>query len=476
MKLVLVVVAAAVVGSLVTVVSMSFFDATGSGFDELTSDEGTDFEARSDVADLRDDVAGMRRRLERLERDARGSTGAGADRVPRVPSAAPSSGSISSTDIVDQSRTREFRWYLERYERSFDDHSSGSEYFRLAVEAHIVPLFGDVVGRAGDSRAVEPFRIALLKLLAHGRFQGDPTAIGVMVDILSSRTSSPVATAALAVLDKVGDRSTAASLEGIVWQIEDTGVRRGAIQLLVRLDPDNVNRALHRLLVSARDRNWRVIIVSMLSPSDSDGALAAFEDVVTMTQPVRLAAATRIGVFRAPAFVDFVATWIDRETDPAVRKALGAARDRQKKIPNYHPMRTAGPPNARLGRDDVNAWATRSEPMGRQWLELTYEKPQTVHTIRIIENCAPGAVAEVITIDPRGTRRTVWQGNDPTTTAGAFDVRISETSYPVAAVRVVIDTNRRRGWNEIDAVEIVGSKGRAWASRATASSYYQDRQ
>jgi len=39
-------------------------------------------------------------------------------------------------------------------------------------------------------------------------------------------------------------------------------------------------------------------------------------------------------------------------------------------------------------------------------------------------------------------------------------------------VRVVLDTHRVNGWNEIDSVELVGPDGRAWATSATASSIY----
>ena len=42
-------------------------------------------------------------------------------------------------------------------------------------------------------------------------------------------------------------------------------------------------------------------------------------------------------------------------------------------------------------------------------------------------------------------------------------------------IKVYLDTTRQRGWNEIDAVELVGKDGtRQWASRASASSSYAD--
>ena len=43
------------------------------------------------------------------------------------------------------------------------------------------------------------------------------------------------------------------------------------------------------------------------------------------------------------------------------------------------------------------------------------------------------------------------------------------------ALRVELDTNRSNGWNEIDAVELVGPDGRQWAAHARASSSYADR-
>ena len=37
---------------------------------------------------------------------------------------------------------------------------------------------------------------------------------------------------------------------------------------------------------------------------------------------------------------------------------------------------------------------------------------------------------------------------------------------------MTLDTNRAPGWNEIDAVELLGPGGRQWASDARASSNY----
>jgi hypothetical protein len=42
-------------------------------------------------------------------------------------------------------------------------------------------------------------------------------------------------------------------------------------------------------------------------------------------------------------------------------------------------------------------------------------------------------------------------------------------------IKVYLDTARVPGWNEIDAVELIGADGtRQWASGSSASSYYGD--
>ena len=56
--------------------------------------------------------------------------------------------------------------------------------------------------------------------------------------------------------------------------------------------------------------------------------------------------------------------------------------------------------------------------------------------------------------------------------AGPLTIEFPTTAYAVTAVRIVLDTTRSPGWNEIDAVELVGPQGRAWASEARASSTY----
>ncbi|MHC4550300.1 MAG: hypothetical protein ACYTEZ_16135 [Planctomycetota bacterium] len=141
-------------------------------------------------------------------------------------------------------------------------------------------------------------------------------------------------------------------------------------------------------------------------------------------------------------------------------------------VPSWHPWKATGKADAAAHQDHPNAWASKEGNMGLQWLELGYRQPRRVHTIRIFEVNRAGAVVRIEAVDEAGVRRTVWKGDDPTRTPGVFEVTIRPTAYRVRLVRLILDTNRASGWNEIDAVEIVGPNGRAWAASATASSTY----
>lgn len=85
-------------------------------------------------------------------------------------------------------------------------------------------------------------------------------------------------------------------------------------------------------------------------------------------------------------------------------------------------------------------------------------------------------MVEVHAFDTSGRQHLLWKGTDPTSTPGVFAVPMGPTSYPLRRVRIVLDTRVRAGWNEIDAVQLVGPDGSAWAATATASSYYGERQ
>jgi len=59
--------------------------------------------------------------------------------------------------------------------------------------------------------------------------------------------------------------------------------------------------------------------------------------------------------------------------------------------------------------------------------------------------------------DEQGIAHGVWQGNDPTTELNYLMVKFPKTTFKTDRVKVTLATNVVAGWNEIDAVQLVGT-------------------
>ena len=102
--------------------------------------------------------------------------------------------------------------------------------------------------------------------------------------------------------------------------------------------------------------------------------------------------------------------------------------------------------------------------------------PFIAHQVRIHETHNPGAVVELILKDEDGQEIVRIPVVATARTAPEWlEVSFEATTVPVRSVRVILDTSRVSGWNEIDAVELVGPTHRAWAEAARASSFYYAR-
>jgi hypothetical protein len=358
--------------------------------------------------------------------------------------------------------------YLDEYVRSFAG-GRGSEYFRLVVDAYAPSLKESILRKIADPALPATLRAHLIAILARAEFKGDGQVIAALVDLL--RTEPQLAQAAVQALRVVGDARTGATLESLAAGLPPPA-NALALQAAVDLSGEP-NAAVARLLASARDAATKQQLIGLLRGGDDPAAVQALRDASRMEQPVRLVAAQKIGTFRGEPFKKLVDEWLAYETDPAVQAVLKKARDQQSGVPNWHALKATGPPDAEpASNDHPNAWATREQDKGREWLELTYDPPRRASGVRIHEVNVAGGVVEIETVDEGGTRRSVWSGNDPTVTPAVFEVSFAATSYRVRAIRVILDTSKRPGWEEIDAVEIVGPDGRAWAAGASASSIY----
>jgi hypothetical protein len=137
----------------------------------------------------------------------------------------------------------------------------------------------------------------------------------------------------------------------------------------------------------------------------------------------------------------------------------------------------AGEPDTAQAGDVPSAWASKLPDGGEEWLQVDYERPVDLQQINVIESHNPGAISKVVAVLPDGRETTVWEG---TLEPSGTDEQVS-SEFPVThdiraqSVKVYLDTARVPGWNEIDAVQVVGRDGtKQWANASRASSSYAD--
>jgi hypothetical protein len=143
----------------------------------------------------------------------------------------------------------------------------------------------------------------------------------------------------------------------------------------------------------------------------------------------------------------------------------------------WGPEQAVGPPDASQG-DDRAAWASATPDGQVEWLLVEYAEPVKPIGVRVYENFNPGAITKVLGYDSDGDETTLWEASDadePKSWKNWREYPV-ETDVAVKRVKLVIDSPRVAGWNEIDAVALVDANRKVhWATRAGASSTYGER-
>jgi outer membrane protein OmpA-like peptidoglycan-associated protein len=115
-----------------------------------------------------------------------------------------------------------------------------------------------------------------------------------------------------------------------------------------------------------------------------------------------------------------------------------------------------GPPDAKpLGQINPRAFRLQQkEAYGK--ITLSYEQPQQVGQILIVENYLPGRISKVTLIDDRHREYSIYE---PTVRIlnipyRILSITIDKTPYRVSSVSVHVNTYYHSGWSQIDAVGI----------------------
>lgn len=147
--------------------------------------------------------------------------------------------------------------------------------------------------------------------------------------------------------------------------------------------------------------------------------------------------------------------------DPYGQWAATARASSEYRASDYSAARATGAPDVPRYGDSPLAWASRQADAGEEWLELTFTNAVRASAVRVRQAFNPGAIIRIDLINPAGGTTTVYNGIDTnryTNQLSWFIAKFPATAEPVARLRLTLDSARVKGWNEIDAVQLVAAR------------------
>jgi hypothetical protein len=147
--------------------------------------------------------------------------------------------------------------------------------------------------------------------------------------------------------------------------------------------------------------------------------------------------------------------------------AVSAKASSQYGNPDWAASQALGKPDVIECGDNTNAWASYNNDT-IEWIELTYETPVNPTEINIYQNYNPSQVVEVRMTATDGSKYIAWEGYPETVENCPDQMTITldlTKKIKVNKVRITVDQRVSGwGWDEIDAVELVGSTDGAISS------------
>lgn len=126
----------------------------------------------------------------------------------------------------------------------------------------------------------------------------------------------------------------------------------------------------------------------------------------------------------------------------------------------YGNIMLIGKPDVNAYGDSKNAWVPKDPDKGLEWFKVLFQKPVNATEIRIRQSFNPGTITKVELIDENGKSHIIWEGNDENEyhkdKIEYFVVSFKKTDFKTKTVRVTIESDRVKGWNEFDAVQLIG--------------------
>jgi hypothetical protein len=207
----------------------------------------------------------------------------------------------------------------------------------------------------------------------------------------------------------------------------------------------------------------RVGTAAAAAAPDPSAAASMGNPVVTSTAASAPAAdAASPETIRKQAQIEWALKQDEIKNDPngqwaTQAKASSTNYDAQGASP-YAASQATGLPNVESPGNNASAWTPKTPDAGIEWLELQYSKPVHATQVRVRETYGAGAVMKVELFDQEGLAHTVWTGADSTKDLDYLVVTFPKTAFKTGRVKLTLATNVVHGWNEIDAVQLVGTE------------------
>lgn len=140
--------------------------------------------------------------------------------------------------------------------------------------------------------------------------------------------------------------------------------------------------------------------------------------------------------------------------------AIGAEASSEYGVDSWSAQQATGPADTPEAGDKITAWAAASADDQVETLTLIFKQPVIPTGIEIYENYNPGAVVRVEVFDLNSDAWVVvWEGRADTAREelAVFAPELQAVDFATDQVRLTIDEPLIDGWNEIDAVKLIGT-------------------
>lgn len=137
--------------------------------------------------------------------------------------------------------------------------------------------------------------------------------------------------------------------------------------------------------------------------------------------------------------------------------AAGAIASSQYGSQDWNAMQATGAPNTPVCGDYTTAWASLGANT-LEWLEVSFVTPVIPTEINIHQTLHPTQIVRVELLKRDGTYESIYTAVQSTIDTCPYVLTIPvSVDYITSRIRITVDQSYAGAWNEIDAVELVGT-------------------